>query len=335
MNSNLFIVRSPLQLLNAIEAKNHFQTKNNILVVLYNKNSNANDPNNIQLTQLLDIDTWDTIYEHNKSDFKSASGLKSQVKIIKSLKKLKFDYLFSGDYGVIHQVFISTLDAKEIFLLDDGTLTLTMYKNDLDPNYKGDSFGRRFKLFRYRFFGLKTRHTKPINFFTCFQLDPVNGKKIVSNNYSFLRKNYLPNVTRDDETIYFLGTPLVKGKFIDEAVYIRYLQKCIDTFEKPILYIPHRAEIMTDAFKALEGEKFSIGKSTGPIELRFLLEKRYPLHLYSFFSTALYTLNHIFPQSEIVSIKFKSEEILKDEETILNKYHFFDTTSVSVISLDI
>ncbi len=55
----------------------------------------------------------------------------------------------------------------------------------------------------------------------------------------------------------------------------------------------------------------------------------------SFFSTALYTLDHIFAESEIISIKFKRDEILKGEDVILNKYSFFDTTSVSVVELDV
>jgi hypothetical protein len=109
----------------------------------------------------------------------------------------------------------------------------------------------------------------------------------------------------------------------------------MEVFQKPIVYIPHRAEKMTEAFKALESDRFHIGQSTGPIELRFLLEKKYPLHIVSFFSTALYTLEHIFPESDIVSIKFKRHEILKDDEIILNKYDFFDTTTVSVMELDV
>lgn len=333
MNSSLYIVRSPLQLLNAIEAKHHFKTRRNVLVVLYNKNSNATDPNNIQLAKLLEVDPWDEVIEYNKSDVKSASGLRSQVRMIKRLRQERFAYLFSGDYGILHQVMIANIPNQALYLLDDGTLTLTIYKNGLDPNYKEQHFGRHFKLWRYRLFGLKTHHNQSVNFFTCFHLEPVEGKTIVFNRYDFLKSRYLPSAVREQETLYFLGTPLVKTGEVAESTYIETLRRAIDHFGKKIVYIPHRAEIMSEAFRALEGERFSIGVSTGPIELRFLLERRYPLHLASFFSTALYTLNHIFPESSIVSIRFRDEELLKNREIIQNKYDFFDTTTVKVMTL--
>ncbi|MBN2895154.1 MAG: hypothetical protein JXK05_04585 [Campylobacterales bacterium] len=333
MNSSLYIVRSPLQLLNAIEAKHHFKTQRNILVVLYNKNSNATDLNNIQLTQLLEVDSWDEIIEYNKGERKSAGGLRAQVRIIKKLRQEHFDFLFSGDYAVLHQIMIANIPCKSLYLLDDGTLTLTIYKNGLDPNYKERGFARRFKLFRYRLFNLKTDHDKPVNFFTCFHLDPVEGKTIVFNHYDFLKTRFLPHTIRDDETLYFLGSSLLNTGKITEETYIRTLRACIDYFDRPMVYIPHRAEIVGDALKALQSDRFRLDASTGPIELRFLLERRYPMHIASFFSTALYTLNHIFPESAIVSIRFKDEEILGKRDIIQNKYDFFDTTTVKVITL--
>ncbi len=332
MKSSLYIVRSPLQLLNAIEAKHHLKTQRNVLVMLYNKNSNATDRNNIQMTQLLEIDPWDEIIEYNKGAVRSDGGLMAQVRMIKKLRKERFEYLFSGDYAIMHQIMIANIPSKELFLLDDGTLTLTIYKNGLDPDYKEESLTRSFKLFRYRLFNLKTRHNKTVNFFTCFHIGPAEGKTIIFNRYDFLKTRFLPYTVRDDQHVYFLGSSLLNTNKVSEETYIRNLRACIDYFDKPMVYIPHRAEIIPDAVKALRSDRFRLDVSTGPIELRFLLERRYPMYIASFFSTALYTLNHIFPESAILSIRFRDEEILQQRDIIQNKYDFFDTTTVKVIT---
>jgi len=54
---NIFIARSPLQLINCIEAKEHFQTQHNILLIIYTKG----ERNNQQIDDLISLTFWDEI----------------------------------------------------------------------------------------------------------------------------------------------------------------------------------------------------------------------------------------------------------------------------------
>lgn len=128
---NLHIARSPLQLINILEAIETMSLKNNILLILDRKNQSNKD----QLQEVLaKIDyEWENIYHVEK---KGNSNLLDYIKLIKKIKKLNYKYIFTGDIDSISNVIISNLKHEKVFLVDDGTSTLKRHEELLkDKKY--------------------------------------------------------------------------------------------------------------------------------------------------------------------------------------------------------
>ncbi len=121
---NLFIISSPLQLLNAMEAIYSFNTSDNILILIYNSSENKTDFH--QKTNLLDTDQWEKIIYYDLGKIAKKKRFFQQVRLIKELKKESYTYLFSGDFGTIQQAIMANVSAEKIYLLDDGTASIVI-----------------------------------------------------------------------------------------------------------------------------------------------------------------------------------------------------------------
>lgn len=330
---NLFIVRSPLQLMNAIEAKEHFSTKNNILLIMHDSTvENSTSANSAQMqsvSQLSEFDEKIEFYYLNKSKF---SKFSSHAKLIKKLQQKNYKHIFTGDYGTINQLIIANLEATDVYLLDDGILTLATHANRLHPNHK-QSWGQKVKLLRYKLFDLNTKQNNPINLFTNYSITPHGSEHIISNNYNYFKKTYIEKAVKD-EHLYILGQPLAQVKIMTDVAYINYLKKIIDHYKKEIIYIPHRSEIVSDQLKALASDRFTLQKNEGPIEIVFLSRNIYPAHVVSFISSALFNLEKIFEATKIDAIKIGDKDLLKNHNKINLCYMEMKSTRINVIEFD-
>ena len=193
MLKNLFIARSPLQLLNAIEAKEHFHTAHSILLLIYDSNS----VNSVQMESLSTLSSFNEVIHFDNARSSKLLKLAHQYRLIKRLQTSDYDYVFSGDYGTINQIVVANLHLNTLYLLDDGTMTLVTHKTKLNPNHP-IKWNKKFKLLRYKLFGLKTKHIHTVHLFTGFTLQPHASEKIVINNYNFLKKTYLKTAQKDE-----------------------------------------------------------------------------------------------------------------------------------------
>lgn len=328
---NLFIVRSPLQLMNAIEAKEHFSTKHNILLIIHDSTTSSASANSTQMQLVSKLSTFDEeidFYYPSKSKF---SKLSSQAKLIKKLQQKNYEHIFTGDYGIINQLIISNLKTISTYLLDDGTMTMTTHANKLHPNHKS-SWEQKIKLLRYKIFGLSIKQNNPINLFTNYNISPHGSEQVITNNYNFFKKAYLEKALKD-ESLYLLGQPFTQARLMTDEVYINYLKKIIYHYKKKIIYIPHRAEIISDQLKALISNQFTIQKNEGPIEIVFLSRNIYPMHVVSFYSSALFNLEKIFETTTIDAIKIDSKDLLRYHDGIHLCYEGMKNTRINVIEL--
>lgn len=324
---NLFIARSPLQLLNAIEAKEHFHTAHSILLLIHDSNS----INSTQMESLSTLSLFDEVIHFDNTCSSKLLKLSHQFLLIKKLQKNYYDHVFTGDYGTINQIILANLHLNTLYLLDDGTMTLVTHKTKLNPNHSIE-WNKKFKLLRYKLFGLKTKHFYTVHLFTGFTLQPHGSEKIVINNYDFLKTTYLETAQKD-ESLYLLGQPMTFAKFMDDDVYVDYLQRIIQHYDTTIFYIPHRTEIISEKLKALVSERFILQKNEGPIEVVFLSKRIYPMHVVSFYSTALFNLKNIFEVSTIEAIKFNMDDILRETGNIELCYSKLAETDIPVIEL--
>ena len=87
---NLFIVNSPLQLLNAIEAVYKFNLKNLLLVAIYNRSEN----NKNQMENKIKEFSFDEVVRFTP---KKGSKYIGYVRLINQLKEYQYDNVFTGE----------------------------------------------------------------------------------------------------------------------------------------------------------------------------------------------------------------------------------------------
>ena len=320
-NKNLFIVGTPLQLLNAIEALKHFDLGNNILVIVHR----SLEANKAQMESIKELYEWEEIID---IEYSKSSSILKYINLVKYLKKYTYKYLFIPKLEVVPKLVIPNVEKEKVFLLDDGVMTISLYENNLKTN-KLNKYD--FKELRFMFFGMKIKIKDKINLFTYFDLEPINKIEIVKNNLTFLKKTYLEGTSVDDSTIYFLGHP--SSKYISDEDYLKSVHNLIKTSNKKIVYIPHRGESkeMKSIFHSIENTMFSVVDINMPVELYFLENKIHPSHIISYYSTALITLKIIYQECQV---DFVTIDISKDiNNTLRNIYKIFDSEGLGKISL--
>lgn len=310
--NNLFIVGTPLQLLNAIEAVKHFKLENNILVIVHR----SLKANKAQIDSIRNLYKWTEVIN---IEYSKNSSILKYINLVKDLKKDVYKYIFIPKLEVVPKLVIANVEKEKVFLLDDGVMTMSIYEN----NIKKDKINKyNFKELRFLFFGLKIKIKDKINLFTYFDLEPILGIDVVKNRLTFLKDKYLKGAIADSSNIYFLGHP--SSQFLDDTTYLKSLSSLIDKSDKKIIYIPHRGESseMKDKLHSINNPHFSIIDINMPVELYFLENNIYPLEVIAYYSTALITLNIIYKDCKISFIPILLDE--DSNKTLENIYKIFD-----------
>jgi hypothetical protein len=319
---NLFIARTPMQILNAFEATHHFKTQRNILVIIHNRLNN----NEEQIKKIIDIFNLNHIFtEIIEIENRGKSKFKQAKELIKTLQNLSYDYVFLGSYGSVGRLLLANIKYQKSYLIDDGTATIVAHKAIMKKRGK-TPLG--FKELRALFFGLKIKLSKPISFFTIFHLEAIDDEIIVKHTFEHVKKQFSQEAARS-EAIYLLGQSITQYDMISEAKYIDYIKQIVEYYpDEKIIYVPHRAEVHNKELNLLVNKNFSILPSTMPIELYFLINKINPKHVISFFTSALYTLNVLFSQSKVESFSIDPQDIESRAEIVRLCHALFHTTSI-------
>lgn len=322
---NLHIVRSPLQLINILEAIETLSLKNNILVVIDRKN----EANSVQIQAVLNaVDyKWEKVFTIKKS---SNSNLLAYVKLIKEIRVYEFINIFIGDIDTISNVIIANLKHEKVFLVDDGTSTLKRHETLLKkPKF---SLQGKIKLLRFKLFGLKAFKKYQVNFFTFFDLKQKLNEIIIKNEFKNLKKKFALS-NEGSNKVYILGQPLY-NKEISEDDFIIHLKKILDYYsDKELIYLKHRYETPTEKILTLLKGRATIYENKYPIELDFLLKKEYPKFITGFFSTGLYTLNMMYSEADIKAF-YMNKTLFFDKdraEVVDNYYNFFAENKIEII----
>ena len=311
--NNIFIIGTPLQLLNAIEAAEHFKLENNILIIVHR----SLEANRVQIDQIRSLYKWKEIID---IEYSKNSSLLKYVSLVKYLKKSVYKYIFISKLEVVPKIILANVQKEKVFLLDDGIMTISLYENNIK---KGKINKYNFKELRFLFFGLKIKIKDKINLFTYFDLEPTNGIQIVKNELNFLKDKYLKGASFDSSNIYFLGHP--STRYITDDKYVESIHNLVKNSTKKVIYIPHRGESqkLKSLICSMDSPNFSVIDINMPVELYFLENKIYPTNVVAYFSTALITLKRIYSDCEIsfipISLDNDFNNILKNIYDIFNK----------------
>jgi len=329
---NVFLVNTPLQLLNAIEAKCHFKldTEDCLLIVMGDRKSK---PQLLSLTGSVDKEFGCVTVLNDVSLFPgdpftvSESLLGRMFADIKILKKSIFnirrlnkiakyleevDYIFIGYVRLIYtRHFVNVTSHKKVFLLDDGTATLGLAKERKQGFFIGPEKNLKSKLKYYgkRFINrVKDEYQESYNFFTMYDIDPGDKDRVIKNDFIHMRANIDLLPVSDD--VYFLGSPLSEVGLISQDEYLEHIKRVKEYFgDRRILYVAHRRESKNklDILSKKYGLKVILFDY--PIEYQLAHVGSRPKILASFVSSALDSCKIIFGDKlKIISFKLDLNE---------------------------
>ena len=289
----VFLIATPLQALNAIEARRHFKlAAEQCQLVWFHSASEANDR---QTGDMLERADWARIrtISHDGGSFRSWKRRFDEVNAVaRSMERT--GRLFMGDYAFdLMRHFAHAVDCRKVVVLDDGNSTLLMNRSRRDPNipyhFMPHSFGERVKhLIKTRTCGMNRSLFDELTFFTVYDLDGDHRTTIVPNTYQHLRGR-LRLASRSDET-FLLGDALPDKNLMSEDAYFGYLERALDHLEQSsVVYMAHRFEKAAKLGKIESRFGIAVRQSTMPIECRLCLAASVPKLIAGFVTSALDT----------------------------------------------
>lgn len=316
---NLFIINSPLQVLNTLEAIYKFELKNIIIVAIYNRSIK-----NIEQieTQLSKINCEEIIRFNPLKEGK----IKGYIRLIKRLQKDIYAKVFTGeieDYRF--KAILANLKKDELFVLDEGSATVSLYESTIKQN-KINKFN--LKSFKFLLYGLKINIKDIINFFSYYDFEPLKNGIVVNNSLEYLKKDFKRNEINYDNTIFFLGQPLFI--FSNEKQFEDSLNKVVKSNkDKKIIYIPHREDKESLKIVKKIDKNIEILELDKPIERYFLENGIEPKNIISFSSTALTTTKILFKNCNVEYIKNRKPNLkLNDMKNLDFIYKYFEKSNI-------
>ncbi|RDH81536.1 MAG: hypothetical protein DIZ80_15780 [endosymbiont of Galathealinum brachiosum] len=334
---SVFLIKTPLQLLNAIEAKHYFKlSKDDCIVIIM-----ADRKSQPQIQALTEsIDEWCDVVSLNEINlFFGSPFLKNITSIFGKLQQSKYfkrsffyvprlnkisRYLGDVEYIVVGYTnyvymnhFINVTPHRELVFLDDGNGTLDLSekrKNGFNKN-SNIKLSKKIKLYGKRLIqGIKEQEEDKACFFTAYDISVRSTDRVVKNEFNYLRSNVdsLPTI---DEA-YFIGSPLSEITIITQDEYLTQLSKVKKYFgQKPLIYIAHRR----DSAEKLDLIKNKLGIKVVlfdyPIEYQLAFIGPRPIVLASFYSAALDSCRLIFgDELKIISFRLNMENSIIREK---------------------
>ena len=316
MKKRLFVVLNPTQYLNAVEYVNATGSEKDYLAIMSFHMDRFEVLNNLGAGKF-----W---YKKSFLDFSKIFNLNNDNKFWNSSfsflkdihKRVLPDQLIVGNLidNLIYPFVLSVKNRHPTIVnLDDGTPTLNIAYNRLKStyykNYHVQNFKSTFKKSIY--LGLCPPlicPPKSIEFFTLFPLDlPLTDKKL-TNNYKWSMSKVKPMPTTNEAL--FVGSHLVDRGIVHQNTYLSsldYISKRAKAEGYKFVYVHHRGESsdIRDKLTAL----YPTIQYNLPLELAFIDSHR-PAMFIGHFSSALFTLSRIYPNSKIKSYIFDDELIL-------------------------
>ncbi len=299
---NVFLVTSPLQYICALEAKQYFNCKNNILLLV----KQTSKQGILQQDKLLDHDDWQHVItlERNSRSIVVPKGIK-KVKAI--LNGAPIEHFFYAEYNAWRtKLLIRNLDIKKEVYFDDGTLTLLEYEYYIKPQ-KAFHRPRFIHDLIVRLNGCKPVGLLPqsesLEIFSLFKIDSTtvhcheNRLTRLQEHYGYLQ---LFNPTAP---IGFIGQGAIGDKYQKSVEdYVTELFNLAKKLNKKILYFPHRTENKKVKAILIASDHIIYHQSEFPLEIE-LIDKGIQLSaLIGTFSTVLFTCRILSSEIPLYSL---------------------------------
>jgi hypothetical protein len=282
--TNLYLLQSPLQVLNAYEWRlrnPHEENSNDVVVVLDQRCARNNE---IVLSTL------------EKLSWKPSLVLDCKTSAVGRLLTWLRLRSFVKGVAPIHRVVLGAYDAglmvgaansypgASIVLVDDGTNSLVF------PQYRYHGVRGKYQKrgARVPALGFDTQLPEAITFFSIYDLDLKQPDLLEKNALSFLRAN----VRYDDHgPVFFIGSILPEAGWVSFEEYFRWLEHIKARFgNREFHYFPHRREDLLRKQSALQSRQIKVVQPDVPFELHLATAAAAPSAVVGFYSTIFDTL---------------------------------------------
>jgi hypothetical protein len=309
---NVFLVETPHQLLNALEAKNFFHLVDSNLIVIvkeeYSRDSFRRlvDPGEWRSITYLsarsepDSGLFRKLRDHGSERIRGYYNTFELFLLRKELDRLaasmgKVERVFLGNYWMEYmRHFAHATPHEELWLLDDGTGTLLinrMRKASWFSKNGAGSHGLK-QAFINSLIGMNGRHIEDVAFFTIYDLDLRAGDRLARHDYPYLKAKASERPAED--AVYFLGMTLI-DEGLSHRKHIEYLSKVKAHYRaENLVYVQHRGEPQEKLDIIRNDLKIEMRKFDAPIEYQISVLGHRPNILASFCSSALENCRIIF-----------------------------------------
>lgn len=331
---NVFLVLTPLQLINAREAKEFFGTLDNTLIVL--RHTTVGYPVSM-FKRLIEDGDWDRIYFLSTYDDESVLKVNIPYYTLLSRRQRKRLDALAASLGTAQGLFIgqdhepmarhlsNVLPYETLYLIDDGTYTLETNNERKQPVDSRTGFEKLKAAVKSRIIGWNNDEAERVTFFTAYDIDPRPGDAVVPNRYVHFRRR-IANAAPNGE-VWFLGGPLTLDGYVTDETYLRYLSSARRYYgEKRFVYLPHSREQDADVERVRAALGCEVRHSGLPVELALSRAQGHPEHVVSFISSALHNLHVMFgPKLQLASVYLEPElflhPYLRDEAESIYRYY--------------
>lgn len=301
--SALFLVESPLQYINAIEARDYYRIPCNDSRLIIFEGVSTENLKQIILSSKGQLWKKILIVKNNHHPLLRYIAL---MRCMNFVRDLHIDTIFIGEYrSDIMRHIIHKKSPFNAVLLDDGNVTPEIYEKNrfripIKLTFRRKALNTLFRLVDSDLFD--------IEYFSCYQLGNLKPK----NEFNLLSKNLENKLS--SELILFLGNNTVEMDIIKIEDYIEALEKIKSHYKSsPIKYVPHRREEKwkLDIISQLDIELMPISV---PFEIFLSQMDKIPKEIASFVSSALDSCFKIIGHKiQIVSFRLASHKFSEPE----------------------
>lgn len=300
MNKTLYLVESPFQLLSALEAIEYYKTNDYKLIIRLSNKENENQL--LRIVNDLDLDkgriTFISVYKYGLL-LKKIIEVKFMIWLY--FNKNKYTVYFLGDYhsGYLTLLRRLCLKNKTIIYLDDGASTIRA----------NNSFTKE------KFF----------DWFTIYDLKSLPEQSIIQHNFSYLRKRVADNVVAKNDQVIILGDKFYEEGMLSRENSNRILEQLISALiGEKVIYLAHRGASKEKLDYIRNKYNIDVVKHDFPIELYGLYMGELPKRVVSFFSTALFSLQKIYPEIEVKLYRIDTTMFTSHRETYDEGYQVYE-----------
>lgn len=329
----LFYCASPLQILSAFEAREHFNLKD-CLLILNSSLSVEHDAHNNYLCLAAEL-KWDHVILLDRSQ---RSRFLEQLRALKAIQHLSFSKVFIGEWSSFGRMIYGICEFKAGFLLDDGVATYRQQREIVYPSIYLP-WRKRIRDFlrdaRFLPFGYWKKRRPIISFFSAMVRNPLGQEYLVRHDFRNLREVYARMADGTDTSTLFIGTHLESHpEFTLEklrAIHAFAEERFHETL--PFDFYLHRNESAERVRAYAPAGFYRLHSYQEPIEVLILRLGIQPRIILSSVSSALITLKALCPESRVIALDVRGFLSCPDQSGWV--YDLFASHDIEVIEVPV